>query len=217
MKKNKSNREKDSESTTNMNNPHTEHVNNQNKMSDNEQDESVLESAAEMEQAAAGAEEPSETHADDGRNELKTLKEELAEAKDKYVRLYAEFDNYRRRTAKERLDLIGTASEDVLVGFLPVLDDCERALQVLKETNAADKAAIEGTELIYNKLVGYLRSKGVSKIDAVGKDFDTDFHEAVAQFPAQDKKQKNKVIDIAQQGYTLNGKVIRFAKVVIGI
>ena len=143
----------------------------------------------------------------------------LAEANDKYIRLAAEFDNYRRRVAKEKLDLISTAGEDVIKGLLPVLDDCERALQVLNsstDTEAA-KAAKEGTELIYNKLMGYLKSKGLAPIEAVGKELDTVFHEAVAQFPVQEPEKKNKIFDVTQQGYTLNGKVIRFAKVVVGI
>ena len=147
------------------------------------------------------------------------LTEKLAETNDKYVRLMAEFDNYRRRVAKEKLDLISTAGEDVIKGLLPVLDDCERALQVLNaatDTEAA-KAAKEGTELIYNKLMAYLKSKGLAPIEAVGKELDTDFHEAVAQFPVQEADKKNKVFDVTQQGYTLNGKVIRYAKVVVGI
>lgn len=139
-----------------------------------------------------------------------------AESKDQYVRLAAEFDNYRRRTAKERLELIGTAGKDVLLGILPVVDDCERALQVLKDSDASP-AAIEGTELIYNKLINFLKSKGMTKIESKGKDFDTDFHEAVAQFPVQDESMKNKVIDVTQEGYMLNGSVVRFAKVVVGI
>lgn len=147
------------------------------------------------------------------------LTEKLAETNDKYVRLMAEFDNYRRRVAKEKLDLISTAGEDVIKGLLPVLDDCERALQVLNaatDTEAA-KAAKEGTELIYIKLMAYLKSKGLAPIEAVGKELDTDFHEAVAQFPVQEADKKNKVFDVTQQGYTLNGKVIRYAKVVVGI
>ena len=147
------------------------------------------------------------------------LTAKLAEANDKYIRLAAEFDNYRRRVAKEKLDLISTAGEDVIKGLLPVLDDCERALQVLESStdSEAAKAAKEGTELIYNKLMGYLKSKGLAPIEAVGKDLDTDFHEAVAQFPVQEAEKKNKIFDVTQQGYTLNGKVIRFAKVVVGI
>lgn len=147
------------------------------------------------------------------------LTAKLAEANDKYIRLAAEFDNYRRRVAKEKLDLISTAGEDVIKGLLPVLDDCERALQVLESStdSEAAKAAKEGTELIYNKLMGYLKSKGLAPIEAVGKELDTDFHEAVAQFPVQEAEKKNKIFDVTQQGYTLNGKVIRFAKVVVGI
>ena len=147
------------------------------------------------------------------------LTAKLAETNDKYIRLAAEFDNYRRRVAKEKLDLISTAGEDVIKGLLPVLDDCERALQVLNSStdSEAAKAAKEGTELIYNKLMGYLKSKGLAPIEAVGKELDTDFHEAVAQFPVQEADKKNKIFDVTQQGYTLNGKVIRFAKVVVGI
>ena len=144
------------------------------------------------------------------------LENKLVAANDKYLRLAAEFDNYRRRSSKERLDLIATASEDVIKGLLPILDDCERALEAL--SNSKDSvAAKEGTELIYNKLISYLKSKGLAKIDALGHALDTDFHEAIAQFPAQDKKKRNTIIDVVQQGYTLNGKVIRFAKVVVGV
>lgn len=166
----------------------------------------------------AGEQEPQQQEASQPSVE-EQLTAKLAEANDKYIRLAAEFDNYRRRVAKEKLDLISTAGEDVIKGLLPVLDDCERALQVLEAStdSEAAKAAKEGTELIYNKLMGYLKSKGLAPIDAVGKELDTDFHEAVAQFPVQEADKKNKIFDVTQQGYTLNGKVIRFAKVVVGI
>ena len=147
---------------------------------------------------------------------LKTLEARVAEVNDKYIRLAAEFDNYRRRTARERLELISTAGEDIIKGMLPVLDDCERALQVLRESGA-DKAAVEGTELIYTKLMTFLKGRGLSVIEALGKELDTDFHEAVAQFPVQESDRKNKIIDVVQQGYKLNDKVIRFAKVVVGV
>ena len=150
------------------------------------------------------------------REEVEKCKEEVAEAKDQHLRLQAEWDNYRRRTAKERLELIDNAGKDILTGFLPVVDDCQRALQVLRDSDAAP-AAIEGTELIYNKLMNYLKSRGVEPIEALGTAFDTDFHEAVAQFPVDDPEKKNTVIDVTQEGYTLNGNVIRFAKVVVGI
>ena len=149
-------------------------------------------------------------------DDLKQAEERLAEVSDKYVRLAAEFDNYRRRTAKERLELISTASEDVIKGFLPILDDCERALQVLKQSDSS-AAAIEGTELIYNKIFTFLKGKGLKQIESVGKELDTDFHEAVAQFPVEDPEKKNKIIDVVQQGYLLHEKVIRYAKVVVGI
>lgn len=148
--------------------------------------------------------------------ENEKLRQQLGETNDKYVRLMAEFDNFRRRTAKERLDLIETAGKDILVGFLPVVDDLERALKMLRESGA-DASAIEGTELIYNKLFAFLTSKGLKKIEAVGKDFDTDFHEAVAQFPAPQPEMKNKIIDVTMDGYLLGEKVVRYAKVVVGI
>ncbi|MBR0254994.1 MAG: nucleotide exchange factor GrpE [Bacteroidales bacterium] len=148
--------------------------------------------------------------------DLAKAREEAAEARDQHLRLQAEWDNYRRRTAKERLELIDSAGKDILKGFLPVLDDCQRALQVLRESGA-DAAAIEGTELIYNKLMNYLKSRGVEPIAARGAAFDTDYHEAVAQFPVEDPAKKNTVIDVTQEGYTLNGNVIRYAKVVVGI
>ena len=144
------------------------------------------------------------------------LEEKVAKDRDDYIRLMAEFDNFRRRTAQEKLELVSMASTDTIKGLLPVLDDCERALKVLLESNDSD-AAKEGTELIFSKLMSYLKSKGLSVIEAINQPFDTDLHEAVAQFPVQDEEQKGKVFDVVQTGYTLNGKVIRFAKVVVGI
>lgn len=144
------------------------------------------------------------------------LEEKVAKDRDDYIRLMAEFDNFRRRTAQEKLELVSMASTDTIKGLLPVLDDCERAIKVLLESNDSD-AAKEGTELIFSKLMSYLKSKGLAVIDAMNQPFDTDLHEAVAQFPVQDEEQKGKVFDVVQTGYTLNGKVIRFAKVVVGI
>ena len=148
--------------------------------------------------------------------EKKVAENKTAKDKDDYIRLMAEFDNFRRRTSQEKLELVSMASTDTIKGLLPVLDDCERALAVLKDSNDSD-AAKEGTELIYHKLMGYLNSKGLAVIEAKGQIFDTDLHEAVAQFPVQEEDQKGKVFDVVQTGYTLNGKVIRFAKVVVGI
>ena len=147
---------------------------------------------------------------------IAALEETAAKDKDDYIRLMAEFDNYRRRTSQEKLELVSMASTDTIKGLLPVLDDCERALKVLLESDDSD-AAKEGTELIYSKLMNYLKTKGLAVIDALGQAFDTDLHEAVAQFPVEDEDKKGKVFDVVQTGYTLNGKVIRFAKVVVGI
>lgn len=150
------------------------------------------------------------------RLQVEELESKLAKEKDDYIRLMAEFDNFRRRTSQEKLDLVSVASMDTIKGLLPVLDDCERALAVLGES-ADSEAAKEGTNLIYTKLMSYLQSKGLAVIEAAGKEFDTDLHEAVAQFPVQEEEKKGKVFDVVQTGYTLNGKVIRFAKVVVGI
>ena len=144
------------------------------------------------------------------------LEETVAKDKDDYLRLMADNDNYRRRTSQEKIELVSMASVETIKGLLPILDDCERALKVLMESNDSD-AAKEGTELIYSKLMGYLKSKGLAVIDALDQTFDTDLHEAVAQFPVEDESKKGKVFDVVQTGYTLNGKVIRFAKVVVGI
>lgn len=170
-------------------------------------------SVAEETDAAAGHK---EKECEEIEKQLQEYKDKAAEANDKYVRMAAEFDNFRRRSARERLELINTASEEVIKGILPVLDDFERAVKVLKESDSS-AAAIEGTELIYNKLFSFLKSRGLSVIEAMGKELDTEFHEAVAQFPTDDKEKKNKIIDIVQQGYMLNGKVVRYAKVVVGV
>lgn len=136
------------------------------------------------------------------------------DAKDDYLRLMAEFETFRRRSAEDRLSLVASASADTIKGLLPVLDDCERALQIL--ATSSDEAAREGTELIYNKLMSYLKTKGLKVIEAKGQAFNVDFHEAVAQFPVQDEAQKGMVIDVVQTGYLLNDKVLRYAKVVVG-
>lgn len=143
-------------------------------------------------------------------------KEEIDALNDKYLRLAADFDNYRRRTLKERQELILTAGEDLIIGILPVLDDFERAYEMLHKASGDNSTAIEGTELIYNKLFSFLTSKGLKVIEAVGSELNTDFHEAIAQIPADDPAKKNKIVEVLQKGYTLNGKVIRFAKVVVG-
>ncbi|MBQ9549016.1 MAG: nucleotide exchange factor GrpE [Bacteroidales bacterium] len=146
--------------------------------------------------------------------QITDLDAKLAKEHEDYLRLMAEFETFRRRSAEERLNLVAQASADTIKGLLPVLDDCERALQMLADS--ADEAAREGTSLIYNKLMDYLKTRGLAVIEAKGSKFDTDFHEAVTQFPAPDEASKGMVIDVVQTGYTLNGKVLRYAKVVVG-
>lgn len=148
-------------------------------------------------------------------NRLEELQAKNDELNDKYVRLFAEFDNYRRRTAQEKLDLINTASEGVIKDLLPVIDDFERALADI-EKRPESKADYDGVLLIYNKLMKSLQQKGLSEIEAKGAVFNTDEHEALTNIPAPDESLKGKVVDVIQKGYRLNGKVIRFARVVVG-
>lgn len=147
------------------------------------------------------------------REEVEKVKKDIAKEKDDYLRLLAEFQTFRHRNEEDRKDLIASAAGDTIKGLLPVLDDCERALQLLEKSG--DKAAKEGTKLIYDKLMAYLKTKGLEKMEVIGKKFDTDFHEAVAQVPAENEDGKGKVFDVIQTGYIFNGKVLRFAKVVV--
>lgn len=147
--------------------------------------------------------------------ENEELKASVAKEKDDYIRLMADFENFRRHSAEAKLELVSSAAADTIKGLLPVLDDCERAMKMLE--SSADEVAKEGTALIFNKLMSYLKTKGLEAIKAKGEKFDTDFHEAVAQFPVQEEDKKGLVYDVVQTGYTLSGKVIRYAKVVVGI
>lgn len=142
------------------------------------------------------------------------MSEELEKWKDTYIRLMAEYDNYRKRTIKEKADLIKNGGEKTLIALLPVIDDFERARQTL-ETATDMEAVREGVELIYNKFQAYLQQNGVKVIDTQEQTFDADLHEAVAMVPATEESQKGKIIDAVQTGYTLNDKVIRHAKVVV--
>ncbi len=148
------------------------------------------------------------------RKQLEENQVKIQQEKDDYLRLMAEFETFRRRSAEDRLSLISSASADTIKGLLPVLDDCERAIKILE--GSSDEAAKEGTHLIYEKLTAYLKTRGLEVIEAKGQKFDTDFHEAVTQFPAPEESLKGMVIDVVQTGYTLNGKVLRYAKVVVG-
>ena len=140
---------------------------------------------------------------------------EIDSLKDKYLRQVAEFDNYRTRTLKEKTELILNGGEKVLSALLPVLDDLDRAMQNIEKSNDVETLK-EGVTLIIDKLTKILQGQGLQKMDSVGKEFDTDFHEAVALIPAPEEAQKNHVIDCVQPGYMLNEKVIRHAKVVVG-
>lgn len=148
-------------------------------------------------------------------NEIEQLKTEKAELNDRFLRLFSEFDNYKKRVSKEKLDLIATASEKVLVSLLPVIDDFERAISANEKVDNIDSIK-EGFNLIYNKLVQMMKRFDVEEIQAKGEEFNTDFHEAVTHFPAQKEEDKGKVIDVTEKGYKLKDKVIRFAKVVVG-
>ncbi len=142
------------------------------------------------------------------------LLDKYNELNDKYLRLSAEYDNYRKRTLKEKMELIKNGGEDVLKNILPVIDNFERALNSLDEASDLD-AVKEGINLIYNNFKEFLKQRGIKEIEAIDKELDTDLHEAVAQYPAKDKKKKGKIIDVIEKGYKLNEKVLRFAKVVV--
>lgn len=146
---------------------------------------------------------------------VEQLQAELEEQKNKYVRLYAEFDNFRRRTAKERGELIQTAGKDIITSLLDTIDDCDRAEKMMQQTSDADQLK-EGTRLIFNKLRGTLQAKGLKVMESIGKDFDVELHEAITEIPAPTPELKGKVVDEVQKGYYLGDKIIRFAKVVVG-
>ena len=160
-------------------------------------------------------EKESTPHKNDLEDELKQVQEQLEEQKDKYLRLSAEFDNYRKRTMKEKAELILNGGEKTISSILPVIDDLERALQNMEKTTDIDSIK-KGVELIYNKFITVLKQNGVAIIETKGQPLDTDFHEAIAVVPAPDEEQKGKILDCVQTGYTLNEKVIRHAKVVVG-
>lgn len=150
---------------------------------------------------------------EDNSEKLQELGEKLAEANDKYVRMYSEYENYRKRTNMEKADLIINGAKDTIKAILPIVDDMERALQAMADGDNAK----EGVQLIYNKMMNILTQKGLKPIEAKGLKFDENLHEAVTQFPAADESQKGTVIDVVEKGYFLNDKVLRYAKVVVAI
>lgn len=178
-------------------------------VTDNKNSEENTEDVASAEDQVKGEEDPLQA-------EVERLKTELSEAKDKYLRLYSEFENFRRRSAKERLELVSSANQDLVRDLLPVLDDFDRAQQNYSEKT--DVASLkEGMDLIANKFNKVLEQKGVKEMEGKeGIDFDPEVHEAITKIPAPKEKLKGKVVDVIEKGYYLNDKVIRFAKVVIG-
>ncbi len=166
-------------------------------------------------EAAANPEKAEAEAPETEKDPLEAALEELAVLKDKYLRQVAEFDNYRKRTLKEKTDLILNGGEKVLTALLPILDDLDRAAENIEKSNDLETLK-EGVALILDKLTKTLAAQGLKKMETIGQPFDTDFHEAVALIPAQEEAQKNVVIDCVQQGYQLNDKVLRHAKVVVG-
>ena len=182
---------------------------------DQEQDNTVetAEYSINADESAAGT-----THLNEpveNESAFEKLQAELSEQKDKYIRLYAEFDNFRRRTAKERIELMQTAGKDVIISLLDVLDDCDRAEKQMQNSDDI-KQVKEGIQLIFNKLRNILQSKGLKAMESVKTNFDVEKHEAITEIPAPSKDLKGKVLDEVTKGYYLNDKIIRFAKVVVG-
>ncbi|MBR5275698.1 MAG: nucleotide exchange factor GrpE [Bacteroidaceae bacterium] len=184
-----------------------------------EENEEIIENGAINDEATAGDEKVVGEESIDEKSELENklveAAEKIAVLEDKYLRQVAEFDNYRKRTMKEKAELIKNGGERTIESILPVLDDFERAISTMqKSDNASD--ILTGVELIYNKFVKILEQNGLQKIETEGKDFDTDFHEAIAMVPTPDQSLRGKVLDCIQTGYILNDKVIRHAKVAVG-
>ncbi len=152
---------------------------------------------------------------DSGDSEVEKLKKELAESQDKFIRLMAEFDNFRKRTNKEKLELRKTAAQDTLSAFIPVLDDFDRAKKNHDDENSEEEFT-EGVMFVYEKILTFTKSQGLESMDPTGEDFDPDFHEAITEIPAPTEDMKGKIIDTIERGYKLNDKIIRYAKVVVG-
>ncbi len=161
------------------------------------------------------ADQDSTDTSEEAMDEVSSLKADLAELNDKYVRMYSEFDNYKRRTARERVEFLQSASRDLVVSLLPVLDDFERAEKAVAESNDLE-ALREGMKLVHHKMKSVMSQNGLQALESVGKEFDVDFHEAITKIPAPSKDLQGKVVDEVERGYLLKDKVIRFAKVVVG-
>jgi molecular chaperone GrpE len=182
-----------------------------------EKDKNILENQTEMDNNNI-LDQENANHSEEEQVEDKkehTWEEKFHEMNDRYVRLYAEFDNFRRRTQKERVELMVTANAGVLKDLIPVLDDFERAL-IVNETASEIESVKEGFTLIYNKYKGILESKGLKPMVSKGEVFDSELHEAIANIPAENEEMKGRIIDDVEKGYLLHDKVVRFAKVVVG-
>lgn len=178
------------------------------------EEKEVVENVNDNTEPVESTEESTEEINEEPIDELEQLKLQLEESKKEYMFLMAEFDNFRKRTIKEKADIIRNATEKAMKDLLPVVDDFERGLAAMAETTDAE-AVKEGMELIYNKFIKYLDQNGVKAIDSTGADFDTELHEAIAMIPSPDESQKGKVIDTVMKGYTINDKVIRHSKVAV--
>lgn len=198
----------------------------QNKHNTPQDEESKLNAKAQAEDAEVADVEATETEDTEAEaqaeaadvklaEELEDARAQIEKEKKEYLFLMAEFDNYRKRVVREKADLVKNAAEKTLLGLLPIVDDFERGLEASKSADSAD-AIREGMVLIYNKIVKYLESNGVKAMETTGNAFDADLHEAIATVPAPDEEQKGKILDTVQKGYTINDKVLRHAKVVVG-
>ncbi len=202
-----SKKKKNDNNTTNMDNKAEEQVT-------NEETTAAQGNAEEQGGAESGTEE-TKTEVTPELSVEEKLRQENAALNDKYLRLFAEFDNYKRRTQKERIELLQTAGKDVIVSLLTILDDFDRANKAA-ETAVEVGPIKEGVQLVHNKLISVLSQKGLKVMESINTPFDTDLHEAITKIPAPSEELKGKVIDELEKGYTLNDKVIRFAKVVVG-
>ena len=180
-----------------------------------DEQEKDLNNPQEPESEANSNEEATEEEQQEAKDPLEVANEQIAELNDKFLRKVAEFDNYRKRTLKEKADLILNGAEKTLTKILPIIDDFERAIENGKKTDDVETLR-EGMDLIYKKFMKILQGEGVEVIPTTGEDFNTDYHEAIAMVPGMGDENKGKVIDCVQTGYTLNGKVIRYAKVAVG-
>ncbi|MFP4288719.1 MAG: nucleotide exchange factor GrpE [Bacteroidota bacterium] len=216
----------DSNNTENMANPDK---NSQNNVSDS-QENLNFENTEQSEEQNFENQNPAQDNAEDTDNQsnekdclsevdeknlqIKALEEKYKDLNDKYLRLFSEFDNFRKRNLKEKIELTKTASAEIIEAILPVVDDLERAYQAAQDNPSIENIQ-EGLKLIQTKIKNTLKQKGLEEIPAVGEEFNTDFHEAITNTPAQKPEDKGKVIDQVQKGYTLNGKILRFAKVIV--